>query len=487
MVITAATSLYEDIYEHGNLHGVERALAGDPFGGPGVRANSIAVAGGVFGDEGKGRIVDELCKQFSDRAPVVYRWNGGANAGHTVVVGEKRIALHQLPAGSLHPGATVILGKGMVIHPGDLLDEMESVRSYLADPSRVHVDAMAVLALDTHRAFEAILKDWESGGRGATGRGISPAYADVLNRHPARMRDLASPDWEARLGAHYDLYEALVRGLRGDLASMSVPSLSRGTVEVGSKEAFLKRVGRQAEALIPYIRDVHDMVRKLWNESATPFIFEGAQGIGLDPRFGIYPDITASDPTFFGILNSTEGLIHPERIAVRAGAIKATYTSSVGMRRLPTAMDEALANRIREDAHEYGATTRRPRDIAYIDIPCLKFFAEVSGMTHLVLTHLDIAYPGVPIRVCTHYTDPQGNIALYRPDQTYLDTVKPQYVDLPPWDGAAVRGVRELGKLPREALQYIAFVAGALGVTPIMGTTGPEREALISWIPEGES
>jgi adenylosuccinate synthase len=482
------TSLYQDIYERGNLRGIDKPLAADPFVGPGVRANSIAVAGGAFGDEGKGRIVDELCKRFTDqgRTPVVYRWNGGANAGHTVMVGEKRIALHQLPAGALHPGVIVILGKGMVIHPGDLLDEMELVRAYLTDSSRVHIDAMAVLALDTHRAFETILSDWESGGRGATGRGISSAYADVLNRHPVRMRDLASPDWEGLLGAHYDLYAALIGGLRGDLASMSVPSLNRGMVEVGSKEVFLRRLGTQAETLIPYIKDVHAFVRQQWGEAGTPFIFEGAQGIGLDPRFGIYPDITASDPTFDGILNSTEGLIPPAQIAVRAGTIKATYTSSVGIRRLPTAMDEALAHRIREDAHEYGATTRRPRDIAWIDIPCLEFFAAVSGMTHLILTHLDIAYPGVPVRVCTHYTDKQGGVVPYRPDQTYLDTVTPHYLDLPTWDGAAVRGARDLGKLPREALQYIAFIAGALNVTPIMGTTGPERDALISWIPEGE-
>jgi adenylosuccinate synthase len=213
-----------------------------------------------------------------------------------------------------------------------------------------------------------------------------------------------------------------------------------------------------------------------------PFVFEGAQGIGLDARWGVYPDITASDPTYDGITHSTEGIIRAGEIAVRAGAIKATYTSSVGARRLPTQMPEGEAHRIREDAHEYGATTRRPRDIAYLDLPCLRFFAQVSDMNALVLTHLDIAYPDMPIRVCTHYTDASGEVAPYRPDQRYLDSITPHYLDLPGWDGQAAQGVRSREALPSAALQYIAFLTQALGCTPLMATTGPQREALIDWM-----
>jgi adenylosuccinate synthase len=144
-------------------------------------------------------------------------------------------------------------------------------------------------------------------------------------------------------------------------------------------------------------------------------------------------------------------------------------------------MDEALATRIREDAHEYGATTRRPRDIAHIDLPCLRFFVDVSQMQYLVLTHLDIAYADVPIRVCTHYTDAHGETAPYRPDQVYLNSMTPHYVELPSWEGAAVQGARHLHDLPAAALCYIAFLTQALGVTPLMATTGPERDAVIAW------
>lgn len=478
--------LYRAVYERGLLSGVDKPLTFDPFHGSGKRANSIAVAGAAFGDEGKGRIVDEYCTRFSRSAEhmVIYRWNGGANAGHTVIVDGRRVALHQLPAGSLHERATVILGKGMVIHPGDLLAEIGHVHSLLSERRRfdLRLDSEAVLALDTHRAFEAALRDWASGGQGSTGRGIAPAYADVLFRHAIRMADLAADDWDARLARHYDLYAALMHGLGVELAAASVPTLDQGRILVGNRAAFVSRLGEQAAALRQYVEhDTHRLIREVWADERIPCVFEGAQGIGLDVRWGVYPDVTASDPTFAGITHSTEGVVHASQIAVRAGAIKATYTSSVGARRLPTQMDEALAQRIREDAHEYGATTRRPRDIAHIDLPCLRFFAEVSQMDYLVLTHLDIAYSDVPIRVCTHYTDARGELAPYRPDQAYLDGVKPHYIELPSWDGAAVQGVRRLEELPAAALRYIAFLTQALGVTPLMATTGPERDAVIDW------
>mgnify|MGYP005842905887 CR=1 FL=1 len=479
---------HEAVYEQGQLFAVDRRLARNPLCQTenGARPNSIAIQGGAFGDEGKGRIVDEVCALFMRQhgEAVVYRWNGGANAGHTVVVEGRRLALHQLPSGVLFEGATVVLGKGMVIHTGDLLAEIKEVQRLAGGiPATLRVDRTAVLSLDTHRALEAALKRWEAGGRGATGRGISPAYADVLLRHAVRARDLAADDWQDRLGRHYDLYAALVSGLDGDMATQSVPTLGGEHIPVGSREAFLRRLGAQRARLLPYIQDVYNLLREKWQQGTVPFIFEGAQAVGLDPRFGVYPDVSASDPTFGGILHSTEGIVRPAQIAVRAAAIKATYTSSVGTRRLPTRMDEALAGRIREDAHEYGATTHRPRDIAHIDIPCLRFFATVSGATHLALTHLDIAYTDVPIRVCTHYLDAAGNTVDYRPDQAYLETVRPHYLELPSWDGKAVQGCTTIEALPRAAQQYIAFLAAALGLTPLLGTTGPQREAVVSWIP----
>lgn len=478
--------LYDAIYRQGKLFGVDHTLPADPLHAAGKRPLSIAVEGGAFGDEGKGKVVDELCHAFarSHGRVVIYRWNGGANAGHTVVFGDQRVVLHQLPSGALTSGATVILGKGMVIHPGDLVIEIERVKTALAGafPATLMIDEMAVLSLDTHRAFEGALKGWERGGAGATGRGISPAYADVLLRHPVRVRDLTAADWTARLGKHYDLYAALSRGLDSDLAAQTVPALDGSRPTVGTQAEFLARLAGQRETLIPLAADVSGFVAQAWWDHDLPFVFEGAQAVGLDPRFGVYPDITASDPTFDGILHSTEGIIAPHEIAVLAATIKATYTSSVGIRRLPTHMDEALAHRIREDAHEYGATTRRPRDIAHIDIPCLRYYARVSRATHVILTHLDISYSDADLCVCTSYHNQRGESVPYRPDQDYLLTVTPQYVTLPAWEQAAVKQARQVGDLPRAAVQYIAYLSQALGMHPLMGTTGPERDAIVSWL-----
>lgn len=483
-------ALYHAVYEQGQLFGVDQPLPADPLRAPTApaRSHSIAIGGGAFGDEGKGRIVDELCGILAQRAEqlIVYRWNGGANAGHTVIVGDQRLALHQIPSGALHRAAVGVLGKGMVIHPEDLLAESLQVAQQLGcEPTQlaVRVDASAVLALDTHRAFESALRAWERGGSGATGRGISPAYADVLLRHPVRVRDLLAEDWRARLGRHYALYAALIGGLGAQIEAISVPSL-RGARRVGDLNAFLSRLEETRAFLQAVAIDAYPYLAARWAQPERyAFIFEGAQAVGLDPRFGVYPDVTASDPTFGGILASSEGLIAPEQIAVRASALKATYSSSVGMRRLPTHMPDPLAARIREDAHEYGATTRRPRDILYFDLPCLSYFARVNRTTHLVLTHLDIAYPDVPIRICTHYTDPSGTPMPYRPDQRYLDSLRAHFRDLPSWDGAALRGVKRLADLPRSALQYIAFVTQALSAAPLMATTGAQRDALLSWLP----
>ncbi|PJF34891.1 MAG: hypothetical protein CUN49_13365 [Candidatus Thermofonsia Clade 1 bacterium] len=483
-------ALYHAIYEQGELFGVDQPLKADPLrtSAQGVRANSIAIGGGAFGDEGKGRIVDALCGLLAKRTAqlIVYRWNGGANAGHTVVLDEQRLALHQIPSGALHKAALGILGKGMVIHPEDLLAESAQVAQALRCAPHelaLRVDTSAVLALDTHRAFEAALKTWESGGSGATGRGIAPAYADVLLRHPMRVRDLLADDWRERLGKHYALYAALICGLGMRIEAISVPALS-GAHAVGSQAEFLSRLEQPRAFLQQIALDAYPYLAVRWAQpEQCAFIFEGAQAVGLDPRFGVYPDVTASDPTFGGILGASEGLIAPEQIAVRANVLKATYSSSVGTRRLPTHMPDPLAARIREDAHEYGATTRRPRDILYFDLPCLGYFTRVSGATHLVLTHLDIAYPDVPIRVCTHYTDSSGAPMPYRPDQHYLNSLTAHFRDLPSWNGAALRGAKQLADLPRTALQYVAFIAQALGAAPLMATTGAQRDALISWLP----
>lgn len=442
-----------------------------------VRANSFAFCGGAYGDEGKGRLVDQYVSDYAKKGPVVvYRDNGGSNAGHTVAFDNTKVALHQLLSGTFIKGVTTILGKGMVLHPGDLLEEIETVKAATGGtiPAKILIDEMAVVLLDTHRAYEAVLQDFRTGNRGTTGRGISPAYVDVLLRHPIRMRDL-KPCNKMKLSEHYRLYQALCTGLGQELAEKAVPTLSGPTQTVGSEAAFIKRVQAQAAELEQFISGVYELLQTAWADKKTAFIFEKGQAVGLDVRWGVYPDFTASETTFSGIFSSTEGIVNPRDIEIRAGVIKATYMSSVGIRKLPSVMDKKLADKIREDAHEYGATTMRPRDVVHFDVPASAFFAKVGDFTHLVGTHMDIVYKDTPIKVCVSYTK-NGKQVPYRPDQAYLSTVKPVYKEFAPWDVAALRKAKTRAELPKEAREYITFLEKELGVPMLAITTGAKRE-----------
>jgi adenylosuccinate synthase len=482
--MTAYQELYNQIYRQGKLFGLDKPLKKNPLIAANKRPHSVAICGGAFGDEGKGRVTDEFTARFLKKHKQVihYRDNGGANAGHTVHVGQTKLALHQLGSGILLEKATVISGKGMVIHPQDLVAEINLVRSTTGQdiPATLILDEMAVLSLDTHRAFESALKDTVSGSQGSTGRGIAPAYADIIYRHPLRFRDLATRSWKQPFTGHYRLYQKLLQGLGFKLAGMKVARLEGEIESVGTLNTFLKRLEKARKVLKPYIKPCHQLLEKAWHQS-TPFVFEKAQGLGLDHRLGVYPDVTASDCTFEGIRASTEGIVDPTQIALKAAVIKATYTSSVGKRILPSTMKGKLVDRIRQDAHEYGATTGRPRDIHHLDLPLLSFLMKAGQVDHLIPTHLDIVYPDMPIKICVAYTM-EGNEVPYRPDQKYLNTIKPKFLDLPTWNQAQVLQAKKPADLPKPALQFLTFLQQTLGTKVVMATTGPKRHQTISWL-----
>jgi len=448
-----------------------------------LRPKSIGFCGGAYGDEGKGRIVDEWVSHFAETGPiVVYRDNGGANAGHTVEFGNgSRIALHQIPSGIFSPRATVVLGKGMVIHPIDLLTEIASIENAVGKDGHyaaIKIDEMAALSLDTHRAYEQVLKGWFDGYHAATGRGISPAYADIVLRQPLRVRDL-KPFNEAKIIKHYQLYAAMVNGLGGILKETLVPQLGSDTpIMVGSQTEFVAKLKQAANQLAKYIEDVTEFIETTWADNKYAYVFEKAQALGLDPRWGVYPDVSASDMTFEGVTAATEGRIPADAIKIKAAVIKATYMSSVGSRKIPTLMTEPLVDKIRADAHEYGATTKRPRDIAYLDLVALKYFGDVGRVSHYVLTHMDIVYPNTPVKVCVEYRK-KGKAVGYRPDQEFLNDVEPIYKELPVWDQHKIEAAKTFDELPKAAKAYLAFVAKGLGKPIIMITTGPKRHQSI--------
>ena len=444
------------------------------------RAKSYAIGGGAFGDEGKGKFTDTIATKLSKKnSLVVYRVNGGANAGHTLEFDGIRIALHQIPCGAFINGATVILGKGMVLHPDDLLEEIKLVKEASNNKikSIIKIDSMATLALDTHRSYEYVLKKWQTGSSGATGRGIAPAYADITLRQPLRMRDLQSKNWE-KFSQHYDLYSKQISGLDEDMSLIEVPTLNKGAIKVGTKDQFISRLKESQKQLAPLIEDVYEFIKNTWNNKKYAYIFEMAQAVGLDPRYGVYPDVTASDTTFASITASTEGIVDFNTIQHRISTIKATYMSSVGSRKLPTLITNELATKIRDDAKEYGATTKRPRDIAYIDLPALRFYQQVGGVNEIAITHMDIVYPNTPIKICTDYQI-NGKSVDYRPDQEWLDLVTPIYLELPTWDQNKISSATTYDQIPPTAKKYLKLISKDLKLPVTMISNGPRREQIV--------
>ncbi len=448
------------------------------------RENSIAIGGGAWGDEGKGKFTDYFAsKAHQDKKDVVvYRVNGGANAGHTLEFEGKRISLHQIPSGAFVEGTTVVLGGGMVIHPDDLLTEIKMVREASANKPRstIKIDNMAALALDTHRAYEDVLKkEIDSGSKGGTGRGIAPAYADIINRQEVSMRDLATGNWD-KFTRHYQFYSRKINGLGFDLASIKVAYLNdqNDTRPVGSQKEFVDRLKNAREKLIPFTSDNYQFTKDSWANPQTSFIFEMAQAVGLDYRYGVRPDVTGSDTTFASITASTQGLVDYRDIQRRISTLKATYCSSVGSRKLPSLMDPELAVRIREDAKEYGATTKRPRNIIYFDLPALRFYQRVGGANEIGLTHMDIVYPNIPIKICIDYQI-NGKSVDYRPDQEWLNLVTPIFEELPTWDGARTNLAKKFRNLPQEAKDYVHRIETELRFPVTIIGNGPRREQVI--------
>jgi len=444
----------------------------------GRRPNSVAVIGTMFGDEGKGRVTDELSDYFLNikkfKKIIVYRDNGGANAGHTISMQGKKIGLHQIGSGILHKSCFSVLGKGMVIHPSDLVEEIAEVKKVfsLKDlPANLIVDEMAVLCLDTHRAFESALKERKSktlGSRAATGRGISPAYGDVIYRFPLRMRDLASTDWKSRFTEHYERYHDWIKGMGFDLAKISIQRFKSRVHKVGDVKEFLTEISKARKEILPYIQDTTELLEQHWKKD-TPFVFEKAQAIGLDYRWGVYPDVSSSNCALDGITYSTQGIINANDISGRFGVIKSTYLSSVGKRKIPTFMNQRDSERIRKEANEYGTTTGRPRDVAHMDLVMLKYFCEVGGIEELVFTHMDIVYKS-PVKVCVDYMIKSKRVA-YRPDQEFLNNVKPVYKDFKPW----AREFSSTKGLPSQAKSFIDFFSKYTSTTPVMLSYGPDR------------
>ena len=536
-----AVDLAQDLHEVYDLGQIE---VGWPLGAQRLyemvaREHSAAFVGLMFGDEGKGRFVDNKIDAMLDIPDVnivyVVRFQGGSNAGHTLQHGEQRMAVHQVPSGILYPEAVGIMDQGMVIHPENLKVEIEDIEDRVGDlRGKLFLSEKAVLCTDLERA-EEIFNRVLSGGRsdGGTSMGISPSYAGSLDRTGLSIKDFFQDrdekgTWREKMAARYDYYERYFGAFGYDLKDMEVPDLratrqnkTATTRKVGTKEEFLDRLEEVRTWFLERDRDMGErrMIQdtlvihhEIFNNAHIGVVLEGSQAIGLDKALGNRPDVTSSDTTVNGIIAGT-GLWRPQDIAQRVGVFKLTYTSKVPDRAMPTQIQlpEDFPKRVPQgqnvkdflqiylDAHistlnpdqihaiwvimyayEVGTTTGRFRGIHYLDLPMARYNARMGGIEMLGGTHLDVARVDEagnpePILVCTHYTR-NGEVVPYRPGLEYAKGVTPHYVELPGWDGREVANAKSFDELPENAKKFLAFMQRRIGVPIVAVTTGPARE-----------
>jgi adenylosuccinate synthase len=405
----------------------------------------IAIIGAQWGDEGKGKVVDALAPE----ADYVVRYQGGANAGHTVVAQGKTFKLNLLPSGVIHPHAVNVLADGMVIDPFRFQEELLHLRREGFEP-QVYVSERAHLVLPHHKHVES-----RHNFVGTTGRGIGPAYSDRARRVGIRAGDL--------------LDEAVLRE-RVRRLLLEKPNSTR---EAGwdTEEKALADLERMREILAPYIADTGRLLREAWRKGKR-LLFEGAQATLLDLNYGTYPYVTSSHPTIGGVLVGT-GLSH-KAITKVYGVAKA-YATRVGEGPFPTELKDELGAYLRERGGEYGTTTGRPRRVGWLDLVALRYACEVNGFDGLALTKLDVLAGLEKVKVAVEYLD--GS----RPGEARPEAVR--YVEFPGWGD--LKGVRSREELPKALLRFLELIEEHTGVPVVLFSTSPRREdtfGAVSWV-----
>jgi adenylosuccinate synthase len=420
---------------------------------------NVVVVGAQWGDEGKGKIVDWL----SEQADIVVRFQGGHNAGHTLVIAGVTYKLSLLPSGIVRGGKLSVIGNGVVVDPHALCDEIERLRSQgvRVTPAELKLADNAVLILPLHRELDGFRESSNAGTRiGTTKRGIGPAYEDKVGRRAIRVRDLAEPDALApkveRLLAHHN---ALRRGL------------GMGEVEPGALLALLKDV---APKLLPFMDRVWDRLDHARREGRR-ILFEGAQGALLDIDHGTYPYVTSSN-TVAGQAATGSGL-GPGAVGYVLGIAKA-YTTRVGEGPFPSELFDETGRLIGERGREFGTVTGRARRCGWFDAVLVRQTVKTSGISGIALTKLDILDGFSEIKVCVGYRL-DGEVIDYLPaSESAQMRIEPVYETIPGWSGSTA-GARSWADLPAEAIKYVRRVEELIGAPVALLSTSPERDDTI--------
>jgi adenylosuccinate synthase len=419
---------------------------------------TTCVIGALWGDEGKGKVIDVLAA----KADLVVRYGGGHNAGHTLQVGERKLVLHLVPSGILHPAVVNVIGNGVAVDPLHLREEVTSLREtgIEVDLGRnLLVSERAPVILELHRAVEKWAESLRGESKiGTTGRGIGPAYADRASRSSLRLGDLIRP---ARLDAALDPLLAEKNAL---FAAAGMPEVDRGPLREDLLEA--------GEALRPAIQDTGALLRTALADGRH-VLFEGAQGVHLDLEHGTYPFVTSSSSSTGGIAPGT-GL--PPLIQDRVIGVVKAYSTRVGEGPFPTELHGEAAETLREAGGEYGSTTGRPRRCGWFDAVAVRYAVAVSGISELTLTNLDVlgGFDVLPVAVAYEL----GGKRITEFPAFDADAVKPVYEEYEGFQGD-ISGVRNFADLPRPARDYVEAIEEQVGVPVHTISVGPDRQEVI--------
>ncbi len=417
------------------------------------------VIGCQWGDEGKGKIVDLLAAE----ADITARFQGGANAGHTICVDDKKYILHLIPSGIIHPGKECVIGNGVVLDPFGFKEELDILTSQgINYHDRLWVSPAANLVLPYHKLIDAVEeKSRGTGSLGTTKRGIGPAYVDKVARHGIRLADIFAPD---RLKKRLE-YQRIIKS----------KYLTGSDDERADLDRTYEELLKLADLFKPLMIDVSLFLHKAHKDGKT-ILYEGAQGALLDVDLGTYPFATSSNTTTGGALTGLG--IGPQMIDEVVGVIKA-YTTRVGAGPFPTELIDETGEELRRIGDEFGATTGRPRRCGWLDLVSLRHVVRINGVDSVAVTKLDVLDSLTEIKVCTAYEFKGEQITEVPLDLAELGYVKPVYTTLPGWEKDTT-GTTRFGDLPQKAQNYLNYIAKDLGVKICIVSTGAKRTETIS-------
>ncbi|MFQ5926139.1 MAG: adenylosuccinate synthase [Terriglobia bacterium] len=420
---------------------------------------TLVVVGAQWGDEGKGKVVDALAASFD----VVARYQGGHNAGHTVVVDGRKLVLQLVPCGILRPDKWAVIGNGVVLDPAALLSELETLaRLGIPSTGRLFISNRAHLIFPFHRELEMAAEAARGAQKiGTTSRGVGPAYEDKMGRHGLRVGELLdSEGFEQKLCRLLEEKTTLAQRRFGHT--------------LAGCDRLVEQYREYARCLAPYVTDVRALLIQA-HRAGKRILCEGAQGTMLDVDHGTYPYVTSSSAAAGG---ACTGLgLPPTAIDAVLGVTKA-YTTRVGSGPFATEVRGTQADALRERGDEYGAVTGRPRRCGWLDLMVLRYSAQLNGLTALAVTKLDVLDPLAEIPLCVGYRYRGSPVTEMPAEADRLAAVEPVYETRPGWQ-TSTRGLTAYDQLPQQARDYLQFVADAVGIEIGFISTGPQREETI--------